>query len=169
MLITEALHADHSAVRQHIAMLHAHPNEARQHYPIIAAMLRAHGPAEEQTLYRALERLPQMTDQMARSEREHANLGALLARVDQTAYGHPVWMTRFEQMVRALESHLATEESVVFQRTRELLSLPAQRALGMKYERLMRRHVLARGAARAKSMWGHLLDLVLPHPMLRPR
>lgn len=136
-VITEALAADHAAVRQKIATMLARPALTAQIYPTISADLRWHNHAEEATLYHALARFPSMRAQIDRSEAQHAHLDAMLRRLDMTPYEHPVWMSRFAAARKALEDHLAVEETRVFSDARRLLPLPQQRLLGVRYERLM--------------------------------
>ena len=135
--ITEALATDHAAVRQKIAMMLAMPRRAAQIYPGVSADLRWHNAAEEQTLYQAMSRFPSMRAQIERSEDQHAHLDAMLRRLDVTPFDHPVWMSRFAAARKALEDHLAVEETRVFSDARRLLPLPQQRLLGARYERLM--------------------------------
>jgi hypothetical protein len=136
--ITEALASDHAAVRQKIATMLARPALATRIYPLISADLKWHNRAEEATLYRALARFPSMRAQIATSETQHAHLDAMLRRLDVTPYNHPVWISRFSAARKALEDHLAVEETRVFSDARRLLPMPQQRLLGARYRRLMR-------------------------------
>ncbi len=135
--ITEALLADHNAARTLISQIQANPRTAPTHWPRLSSMLARHDKAEARTLYRALQRFPQIRPQIQRSEREHAALGGMLRRLDSTSYAHPVWRSRFDALVGALDRHLAVEESSVFDFTRTVLSLAQQRALAARYRSLM--------------------------------
>lgn len=136
--IDQALLADHDRIRALIANIESNPATAPKNYPTISAMLKRHAKAEEDTLYNALQRIPGLGPLMDKSRREHATLEAMLKRLDNTSYAHPVWWTRFSQAVRALTNHLATEETEVFDDVRRRLSLPQQRALASRYRDLMK-------------------------------
>lgn len=136
MLITDALAVDHAKARQAIAQILARPTSAPKLYPGLAKALAAHNDAEEATLYRALRRIPDLRAQIATSTAQHHALDGMLSRLSQTPYDHPIWFTRFAAARRALENHLAVEETAVFDEARTL-PLPQQRLLGTRYRALM--------------------------------
>ena len=138
MMIENALKADHDRVRLLISKIQNDPASAPANYPQISDMLKRHSRAEEQTFYQALLDLgnAKITSRIATSEQQHQALGAMLKRLDGTDYAHPIWMSRFNQAVQALNGHLSVEEGTVFGYARALS--PQRRAeLGARYQQLM--------------------------------
>jgi len=170
--ITAALTSDHNMARELIRQLLAAPARAPNLYPRIADALRRHSHAEEQTFYKSLVRFPSMSAQIGLMDREHAQLAAMLRRLDRTAYNHPVWMSRFLAAKRALDNHLVVEEGRVFPESQRLLTLPQQRMLAAQYRALMNTArsrgrgpvaLLARRVVRpARTLFDDALNLLFP-------
>lgn len=137
LTITQALRADHNAVRALIRRVLANPSLAPVLYPRISNTLKRHSHAEEQTYYNALVRIPALREQIRLMQREHATLTGMLRRLDGTAYNHPVWMSRFNAAKNALGNHLLFEEDRVFPESERLLSAAQQRILAARYRAIM--------------------------------
>ena len=175
--ITQALRADHNAVRALIRRVLANPTLARSLYPRISNDLKRHSHAEEQTYYSALARIPAMREQIRLMQREHASLAAMLRRLDGTAYEHPVWMSRFLAAKNALTKHLLFEEDRVFPESEQLLTPAQQRILASRYRAMMagpgrrapaarvvpgRRLAGRRLLRRPRGLWDAAVDLIFP-------
>lgn len=148
--ITEALRRDHDAVRTRIAEIYADPGSVARNYPVISEALRRHSTAEERTLYDSLrdvgvalreqgqpELSLQLLAQIRTSRQQHQALASMLRRLDGLRFDDPQWRPRFDEAVRALDTHLATEETVVFAEARSVFPMPIQIELGSRYEAIM--------------------------------
>lgn len=157
--ITEALQRDHDEVRARIAQIRSDPGSVARNYPVIADALRRHSTAEERTLYDNLQAVgsalrqqgqPELGDQIlaqiATSRQQHQALASMLRRLDGISFDSPMWMPRFETAVGALNTHLATEETVVFAEARSAFPPPIQIEMGANYEAMM--HALMRAPVR---------------------
>ena len=147
--ITEALKADHDKARRLIRQIQDNRSAAPRLYPQLSDALKRHNRAEEQTFYAALRQDPTLANLLVKSEAQHHALGQSLRRIDATPFGHAVWRSRFNQAVKALESHLASEESRVFAEARKRLTKHQQIELARRYIALMRSDAPGSGLARA--------------------
>ena len=150
--ITEALKADHDKARLLIRQIQDNRSAAPRLYPKLSDALKRHNRAEEQTFYAALRQDPTLANTLIRSDAQHHALGQALRRIDATPFGHAVWRTRFNQAVKALEAHLAAEESRVFAEARKRLTKHQQVELARRYIALMRSDAPGSGLARAGAM-----------------
>lgn len=177
--ITQALKADHDKARSLIQQIRTNPSAAARLYPQLSDALKRHNRAEEQTFYAALRQDPSMAATVVKSEAQHHALGQSLKRLDGTPFGHAVWRSRFDQAVKALEKHLATEESRVFAEARKRLTKHQQLKLAQRYIALMGSDKPGSGLARAgarhavrarlraalnkpRTFMDRVLDVVLP-------
>lgn len=136
--ITQALTQDHKTVMRDVGAVRSDPRLAPSLYPAIADAIRRHAVAEEGTLYQALRRRSDMDHRMvAMLENGHRQLVSILAALDRTPYGTPVFAAGFLQMSQVLAEHVGYEERVVFPHAEKVLSSTVQRTLARRYKQRM--------------------------------
>jgi hemerythrin-like domain-containing protein len=144
--IIEALVRDHNAVMRDVAAVRSNPRLAARLYPGIADAIRRHSAAEEATFYQALRRISGLDARTVSSlEAGHKQIATILAALDRTPYGTPLFAAGFLQMSQLLAAHVNYEEDVVFPRASRELPITRQYALARRYKQRM-------GATRAKNV-----------------
>ncbi|MEZ4228602.1 MAG: hemerythrin domain-containing protein [Polyangiaceae bacterium] len=102
-------------------------------FPKLARELRAHGYAEEQSVYRRLGRLGATREICASSSRTHGDLDALLGTLERADFDSPKWMEDFKLLMKVLERHVREEEDELMPHAQELLDEAELAAMDAAY------------------------------------
>lgn len=81
-----------------------------------------HMTAEETALYPLLLREPKGEEAALEAIEEHRAAQHLLRQLEETPKANKIWAAKFKVMKESIEHHVEEEESVVFEKTRQLLS-----------------------------------------------
>jgi hypothetical protein len=82
----------------------------------------AHGSAEEETIYAVASRKLGDADILSRGAHEHAEVNALVRRLDSVDMRSPEWRTLFGELRDRLDAHVRWEEQEVLPHLKQILS-----------------------------------------------
>jgi hemerythrin superfamily protein len=88
----------------------------------IRKSLLAHARGEEEEFYPNLRQFPELEPLVARSLEEHKEFATYLEELSTGDKATEGWRQRFEQMMRAVDSHVDLEEKQLFPRAKDLIS-----------------------------------------------
>ncbi|MFG2309848.1 hemerythrin domain-containing protein [Streptomyces sp. NPDC048566] len=110
-----------------------------------AALLVAHGEAEESQVYGALKRFENVDDEeVEHGAQEHAEgNAALLDLLEVPEIGSAAWDTRLEALAKTVSHHLDEEERTILNGARENVPGERRRELGAAFLRERERHLAA--------------------------
>lgn len=90
-------------------------------FPKLARELRAHGFAEEYSLYRRLARYGATREAAASAASAHQDLEALLGTLERADFSTDDWMKDFAFLMALVERHIEEEEHELMPHARQLL------------------------------------------------
>jgi hemerythrin superfamily protein len=108
-------------------------------FPDIRRQLLAHARGEERVFYPVLRELPELQGLVAQCLDDHAELEQYLNRLDVKDKSTKHWGDLFEEMVRAVEAHVAREEQELFPRARDVLTGQQAKEMEARYQQLEER------------------------------
>lgn len=123
----ESLTSDHRRVEALLTQLGQTPSsgaaERDRLFQQVKTELTRHALAEENVLYAAYLYSPAGSQERARSLYEdHAEVKAILFRLDQMPKGDPAWINELNRLRAELADHIRVEETYVFPQMRSALS-----------------------------------------------
>lgn len=102
-------------------------------FPKLARQLRAHGHAEERSVYRHLGRLGATRESAAASARSHQDFDALLGTLERADFKTDDWMKDFGLLMSLVQRHIHEEETELMPHAQELLDDAELEALDEAY------------------------------------
>lgn len=102
-------------------------------FPKLARELRAHGYAEEHSVYRRMARYGATRESAASAARAHQDLEALLGTLERSDFASPNWMKDFAFLMQLVERHVREEEHELMPHAQELMEEDELAALDAAY------------------------------------
>lgn len=96
--------------------------------------LLAHSRAEEEVLYEALERSPEVQEQMKHSREEHGAMERLLLELLSIEYSSDRWLEAYEELLAKVQHHVDEEEDAVFAIAQERYSKKELKELDERFQ-----------------------------------
>jgi hemerythrin superfamily protein len=123
-VLFQKLHADHEEVSQLFEKLMAlgEGPRAQEIWRELSIKLATHARAEQQTVYEALSRQAETSEEVAHSFTEHAEIEDLLLQLNAMIPGTPLFHARLPDLERAVRRHVDDEEGDLLPRARQALS-----------------------------------------------
>ncbi len=103
-------------------------------FPKLARELRAHGFAEEHSVYRWLARYGATREGAASSARTHQDLEALLGTLERADFATDAWMKDFGLLMAVTQRHFAEEENHLMPHAQELMDDTDFAAMDASYQ-----------------------------------
>jgi hemerythrin superfamily protein len=117
--VVELIMQDHREVERLFEELRTKPDGRVLSVPVLVGLLTAHSRAEEAEVYPVAREEANAADDVAHSQREHAQAEELLKKLEQADPASPQFDDVLAQLVEAVTHHVEEEESTVLPAMRE--------------------------------------------------
>lgn len=146
MSIYEELKRDHDQVRALLAEIAEMSSRAskgkEKHFETLKEMMTVHSRAEEKVFYAALKSDAETKDDAIEGYEEHHVVDLLMREIARLDPSDERWKAKFSVLKETIEHHAEEEESEIFGKAREVLSVEDAEELGEKFlgakERLLK-------------------------------
>jgi hemerythrin superfamily protein len=135
----EREHAEVTALMHKVLSASNPTSSAEKHYPTIRRQLLIHARAEQEVLYTACEKRPEVSTMIPSSIGEHAEVERLLGELDRTPVDSRAWMEEFRRLEQNVRHHVEQEENLLFERCQDAFENDQLRALDREYEAARKR------------------------------
>ncbi|MFI8003046.1 hemerythrin domain-containing protein [Streptomyces sp. NPDC086010] len=137
--------ADHRSMEELLRRMRSVEEDRRAALNDFAALLIAHGEAEEAEVYPALKRFRDVDDEEIEhgKEEHHEGNEALLALMEVRDVGSDAWDEKLEELARAITHHLDEEERTILNGARENVPEERRAELGAVFLRDRQKHLKA--------------------------
>ncbi|WP_329034848.1 hemerythrin domain-containing protein [Streptomyces sp. NBC_00178] len=137
--------ADHRSMEELLRRMRSVEEDRRAALNEFAALLIAHGEAEEAEVYPALKRFRDVDDEEIEhgKEEHHEGNEALLALMEVRDVGSDAWDEKLEELAKAITHHLDEEERTILNGARESVPQERRAELGAVFLRDRQKHLEA--------------------------
>ena len=103
-------------------------------FPKMRKNLLAHAKSEEAVFYPEMRKFPQLEPLVAKSIQQHKEVETMLEELNRSDRHTSAWLSTFERMKAAVETHVKLEEKEMFEKADELIDREHSKRLLERYE-----------------------------------
>lgn len=149
--VVDLIMQDHREVERLFEELRTHPEKRALLVPAMSAVLLAHSRAEENEVYPVARDEAGETDEVAHSQKEHAEAEELLERLAGLEPRDPEFDRVLEKLIEAVTHHVEEEESTLLPGMRERLDEGRRVELGRAFAASRAEHLGPRPGGASKQ------------------
>lgn len=139
--VVDLIMEDHREVERLFEELRTQPEKRSLTVPVLVGLLTAHSRAEEAEVYPVAREEASASEEVAHSQKEHAEAEELLTKLEQTDPESPQFDEVLAQVVEAVTHHVEEEESKVLPTMREGLDSSRLDELGEAFAASRKSHL----------------------------
>lgn len=106
----------------------------RDLFPKMRNQLLAHAKGEERTFYPVLQEHEETRALAERAISDHKEIEKMLDELHSSDPATPAWTSRFEQLQKAVESHVELEENEIFPKAKEIIGKDEAQEMQARYD-----------------------------------
>ena len=132
-------HAEVATLMKRVAGSGSDSSAREEVFAEIRKNLLAHAKGEEQEFYPELRKFPEIEPLVTECLREHKRIEEYIDQLHGADKSSDAWMNRFEEMMKAVETHVKREEKELFPKAKDLLDRQVAKDMESRYEKVEER------------------------------
>jgi hemerythrin-like domain-containing protein len=131
MNVFDHLVQEHDQAKQVMEQLKEKPQ--KRMWTQLKTALEQHIGGEEQVVYKAMDKFPELHTHVLESLEEHRVAKRLLGEIDKLEPKDEKWQAKFKVLKEAVEHHIEEEEGTIFPEAQQLIDQQAAEELDSRY------------------------------------